>query len=210
MPHLHLTRSLNINAASTHPGQLLLPIARAAIADLFGQTLAAPEDAAWLQEPGACFVTLAQCDARGDEQLRGCIGTLTAHRSLLADVKANARAAAIRDPRFMPLAAAELPHTRIEISLLSPPQLMAIADEADALRQLQPGSDGVVFEYSGHRATFLPQVWEQLPIAQQFLAQLKRKCGLPADFWSQDVKLYRYSVSKWKETDATPIEPIER
>ena len=78
---------------------------------------------------------------------------------------------------------------------------MAFADEADALALLRPGIDGVVFEYGHYRSTFLPQVWEQLPDVGEFMAQLKRKAGLSADFWATGVRLSRYGVSKWKESD---------
>ena len=175
-------------------GELLLPIARAAIASALGLGAQAPEDASCLQEPGACFVTLTQ---RG--QLRGCIGSLEARRSLLADVKANAVAAALQDPRFAPLTPGELALTRVEVSLLSPLQEMHFASEADALAQLRPGIDGLVFSFGRHRSTFLPQVWEQLPSATEFMAQLKRKAGLAADFWDPTVRLQRYSVAKWQE-----------
>jgi len=180
----------------TEPGPTLLPIARASIAQALGRVHDAAEDAAWLQAHGACFVTLTQ---RG--QLRGCIGTLEAHRSLLADVKANALAAALRDPRFAPLTVTELERTEIEISLLSPMQAMGFASEAEALAQLRPGIDGVVLTFGRYRSTFLPQVWEQLPGADEFMAQLKYKAGLPPDFWAAGVRLQRYTVSKWREAD---------
>ena len=179
-------------------GELLLPIARAAIATALGLSVRVPEAASCLQEPGACFVTLTQ---RG--QLRGCIGSLEARRSLLSDVKANAVAAAMQDPRFKPLTPAELAMTRVEVSLLSPLQEMHFASEADALAQLRPGIDGVVFSCGPYRSTFLPQVWEQLPSAAEFMAQLKRKAGLAADFWDAGVRLQRYSVAKWQE--ASPV-----
>ena len=186
--------------AFTEPsvGELLLPIARAAIASALGLGAQAPVAASCLQEPGACFVTLTQ---RG--QLRGCIGSLEARRSLLADVKANAVAAALQDPRFAPLTPGELALTRVEVSLLSPLQEMHFASEADALAQLRPGIDGVVFSFGRHRSTFLPQVWEQLPGAAEFMAQLKRKAGLAADFWDPAVRLQRYSVAKWQEVSPT-------
>jgi AmmeMemoRadiSam system protein B/AmmeMemoRadiSam system protein A len=186
--------------AFTEPsvGELLLPIARAAIASALGLGAQAPVAASCLQEPGACFVTLTQ---RG--QLRGCIGSLEARRSLLADVKANAVAAALQDPRFAPLTPGELALTRVEVSLLSPLQEMHFASEADALAQLRPGIDGVVFSCGRHRSTFLPQVWEQLPTATEFMAQLKRKAGLAADFWDPAVRLQRYSVAKWQEVSPT-------
>lgn len=179
-------------------GPLLTALARAAIATElaaeFGQPLPALPHPAWLDAPGACFVTLTE-----DGQLRGCIGSLQAHRSLYDDVIHNARAAAFADPRFPPLKARELPKVRIEVSLLGTPQELHFSNEADALRQLRPGIDGVIFDYGGHRATFLPQVWEQLPDPRQFLAQLKRKAGFPADFWAQDVRLFTYPVEKFHE-----------
>ncbi len=147
-----------------------------------------------LQAQGASFVTLTQ-----NEQLRGCIGTPEAWRPLTEDVQANAVAAALRDPRFAPLQAQEWPHTRVEVSVLSSLEPMAFADEADALAQLRPGVDGLVLTCGRHRATFLPQVWEQLPDPASFVTQLKRKAGLPAHFWAPDLQLQRFTVSKWKE-----------
>ena len=179
-------------------GRVLLPIARAAIARALNLSHSADESAPWLAEHGACFVTLTQ---RGE--LRGCIGSLEAHRPLLHDVKSNAVSAALRDPRFAPLSSAELNITEVEISLLSSTQAMDVSDEADALAQLRPGIDGVIFEWNAYRSTFLPQVWEQLPQPHQFMTQLKRKAGLPGNFWAEEVKLSRYSVTKWRESDFT-------
>jgi AmmeMemoRadiSam system protein A len=181
----------------TNPGASLLPIARAAISSALGQPLAVAEDADWLQQPGACFVTLMR-----HGQLRGCIGTLQVRRTLLADVKANAVAAALHDTRFSPLTANELADTRVEVSVLSALQPMHFDSEADALAQLRTGVDGVVFEFERYHSTFLPQVWEQLPAAPEFIAQLKRKAGLSTDFWAEGVRLQRYTVSKWKESGA--------
>jgi AmmeMemoRadiSam system protein A len=175
-------------------GQTLLPIARDAIAAAWGQTATTQEDALWLQEPGASFVTLTQ-----HGNLRGCIGSLQARRTLLADVKANAWAAAFHDTRFAPLTQAELADTAVEVSVLSAMQSLDFASQADALAQLRPHIDGIVLECRNHRATFLPQVWEQLPDPASFMAHLKRKAGLPTDFWSPDVQLQRYSVRKWSE-----------
>jgi AmmeMemoRadiSam system protein A len=176
-------------------GATLLPIARAAISVALGRPLAAAENADWLQQSGATFVTLMR-----HGQLRGCIGTLKARRSLLADVKSNSVTAALHDPRFSPLTLTELADTLIEVSVLLAMQAMHFDSEADALAQLHPCEDGVVFEFERYRSTFLPQVWEQLPTALEFMAQLKRKAGLPADFWDAGVRLQRYGVSKWKET----------
>lgn len=186
---------------SADRGKILLLVARAAISSALGKVLAADERAIWLQEKGACFVTLSQ-----NQELRGCIGTLEAHRSLLADVKANAEAAALRDPRFTPLTLEELEFTSIEISLLSPMQVLQFKSEQEAMAQLQPGIHGVVFEFELHRSTFLPQVWEQLPNVHKFMANLKYKAGLPPDFWAKDVRLSYYTVTKWKEGDI--FEPV--
>lgn len=177
-------------------GAVLLPLARAAIASELGRASTAQADtrAPWLHEHGACFVTLTQ-----QGELRGCIGTLEAHRPLLADLRANAVAAAVRDPRFAPLTLRELDRTEVEVSLLSPMQALVFRSEGEALAQLRPGTDGVVFEYGARRSTFLPQVWEQLPQVEDFMAYLKRKAGLPTDFWHAEVRLQRYTVSKWKE-----------
>lgn len=184
------------NPTTIH-GEKLLPIARASISTALGKAATADESGAWLQERGASFVTLKQHGL-----LRGCIGTLEAYRTLLADVKANAQAAALRDPRFPPLQLAELDITVIEVSVLTPKQPLAFESEAHARAQLQPGIDGLVFEYGRFHSTFLPQVWEQLPDAGEFMRQLKRKVGLPPDFWADGIKLYRYRVEKWSEADS--------
>lgn len=182
---------------ATDQGKTLLSIARAAIAQVLHVPHAATdESAAWLAEPGASFITLTQSG-----ELRGCIGTLQAHRPLLIDVKSNAVSAALHDPRFLPLTLKEFITVQVEVSLLTAPQPLAFADETDALAQLRPGIDGVVFEYGRHRSTFLPQVWESLAQPPLFLAMLKRKAGLPDNFWAENVKLSRYTVTKWRETD---------
>lgn len=181
--------------SSTDRGDILLPIARAAIAKTLGVPYRETDESApWLAEDGACFVTLTQ-----QGELRGCIGTLEAHRPLLHDVKANAVAAALHDPRFPALIEGELKHTAVEVSLLTPPEAMKFRDEKDALVQLRPEIDGVIFQFAHYRSTFLPQVWEQLPSPRAFMAHLKNKAGLPVDFWSPEIKLFRYTVEKWKE-----------
>ncbi|MDO8988573.1 MAG: AmmeMemoRadiSam system protein A [Sideroxyarcus sp.] len=178
-------------------GKILLAIARAAIARALNISHTADETTPWLEEHGACFVTLTQYG-----ELRGCIGTLQAHRPLLSDIKSNAVSAALRDPRFVPLTAEEFDFTCVEISLLTVCEPMTIRHEADAMAQLRPGIDGVIFEYGlQYRSTFLPQVWEQLPEPHQFMAHLKRKAGLPDNFWAEGVKLSRYTVTKWREQD---------
>jgi AmmeMemoRadiSam system protein A len=190
--------STDTTANATERGKTLLPIARAAISVALGRTLEVAEDAVWLQELGACFVTLTQ-----GGQLRGCIGTLEARRALLADVKSNAVAAALQDTRFSALTETELDQTDIEVSLLSAMQPMRFDTEAQALAQLQPGIDGVLLEFGRYRSTFLPQVWAQLPSATEFIAHLKYKAGLPPDFWAEGMRLQRYTVRKWKETEGS-------
>ena len=175
-------------------GKTLLKLARNEIGARLGQAATKPVQATWLQAPGASFVTLTR-----QGELRGCVGTLEAHRPLGIDVCENAVAAAFRDPRFMPLTLGEFEGIRVEVSVLSPPRPIEVTDEAAALAMLRPNIDGVVFEYGHYRSTFLPQVWEQLPEPAEFLAHLKRKAGLPVDFWAEQVRLSRYTVSKWKE-----------
>lgn len=186
--------------APIEQGTVLLRLARSAIEQAFTAAASPPPSAGsvapWLQQPGASFVTLTQ-----HGELRGCIGTLEAHRPLQHDVQANAVAAALRDPRFAPLTERELAVTEVEVSLLSPMQALTFASEAEALTQLRPGVDGVVFTFGTQRSTFLPQVWEQLPEVQDFMAHLKRKAGLQASFWHDGVRLLRYTVTKWKESE---------
>jgi hypothetical protein len=177
-------------------GDVLLPIARASIGSVLGLSVPTQDDHPALQRVAATFVTLTR-----HGQLRGCIGSLEAHRTLLEDVKANAKAAAFMDPRFQPLSATEYRQVRVEVSLLSRSEPMPVASEQDAIAGLRPGVDGVILEWTRHRGTFLPQVWDQLPDPRDFLANLKRKAGLAHDFWADDLKLHRYTVTKWLESD---------
>jgi hypothetical protein len=179
-------------------GQLLTRMARAAIARAFAMPTESLPHPDWLDAPGAVFVTLTEAG-----HLRGCIGSLEAHRPLGEDLEHNARAAAFNDPRFPPLREEEMAKLRVEVSVLTPALPMAFNDEADALAKLRPGIDGVILEYgrhlSYHRATFLPQVWEQLPDPAIFMRHLKQKAGLAPDFWDEGIRLSRYGVEKFKE-----------
>ena len=183
---------------SRQRGTTLLTLARNAIAQDLGVHERTFVDAAWLDDVGACFVTLTQ-----NGELRGCIGSLEAVRPLRAEVAANARAAAFRDPRFAPLTREDYPTVQVEVSLLSPTEPLRFDSEKQALAQLRPGVDGIVLEYRRQRSTFLPQVWEQLEEPRDFLAQLKKKAGLSTDFWHADLRLARYRVEKWRERDST-------
>jgi hypothetical protein len=180
-------------AAAASLGEALLLRARNTIAQRLGLApLAEPWHPA-LQERGATFVTLNDAARR----LRGCIGRLEAVTSLDSDVRHNAEQAAFADPRFPPVRADEWAGLRLEVSVLTSSQpLPAAATQAQALQAIEPGTHGVIFEWRGHRATFLPQVWAQLPQPQAFMAALKRKAGLAEDFWAADVRLSRYRVDK--------------
>jgi uncharacterized protein len=181
-------------------GNILLYSARAAISRALKLTAWVDESvdtsAHWLQQPGATFITLTQ-----HGRLRGCIGSLQARQPLIENVRCNAVSAALHDTRFLPVTADELESIRIEVSLLSALQPIRFASEPDALKQLRPGMDGITLEYGDNRSTFLPQVWDSLPQPREFLAQLKVKAGLYVDFWDDDVRLSRYTVQKWCETD---------
>ncbi len=184
-----------VDAGATQKGTVLLPLARATIARQLGLELTAREDAPFLRELGASFVTLKR-----NGQLRGCIGSLEARRALVDDVKHNARSAAFLDPRFRPVSLREFDEITVEVSLLSVPEPMAFRDEDDLIAQLRPEVDGLILEVDGHRGTFLPQVWESLPTPREFFTHLKNKAGLPMDFWSDDLRVARYTVDKWSES----------
>ncbi|WP_338114108.1 AmmeMemoRadiSam system protein A [Thiorhodococcus mannitoliphagus] len=145
-----------------------------------------------LRQPRASFVTLEM-----DADLRGCIGALEAYRPLVQDVAHNAFAAAFQDPRFPPLSSAEYPRLTIKVSVLTAPEPLAFASEAELLQQLRPGADGLILKDARHRGTFLPAVWEQLPDPIDFLAHLKRKAGLPMDYWSNDLEVLRYTTESF-------------
>lgn len=179
-------------------GKILLDIARTAISralDIPCPSSYKDSNKVWLSEPGATFVTLTE-----NQELRGCIGSLYAYSPLIKDVSNNAVSAALHDPRFTPLTVNELDLVTIEVSLLSKLQPLNFSNEKEALKQLRPGIDGIVLEYGPHRSTFLPQVWENFPQPQQFLAKLKLKAHLSEGFWTKGITLSRYTVSKWSET----------
>ncbi len=190
-----------MSAEDDRRGATLIGIARRELARGLGPSPASDEAEAargepWLHEPGAVFVSLHRHGV-----LRGCVGSLFAHRPLLDDLRDNAVAAATRDSRFPPVEAQELGELEIEVTELCPPEPLTFTSEADALAQLRPGMDGVVLRSGARRATFLPQVWESLPEPETFLAHLKRKAGLAEDFWDDDVQLERYRARKWSESD---------
>lgn len=142
-----------------------------------------------LTELRATFVTLEI-----NHQLRGCIGMLEAVRPLTEDIAENAFSAAFKDPRFPPLEARELDKLDIHLSILTPAEPLSFSSEQDLLSKMQPGIDGLILEEGPRRGTFLPSVWESLPEPKQFLRHLKQKAGLPPDYWSKSIRIYRYQA----------------
>ena len=182
----------------------LLDLARRAIEDELGmmsgkRSREAAHTTALTSHRGA-FVTL-----KIEGELRGCIGTLAAGQPLTDNVRANARNAAFHDPRFAPLTADEWPRVQIEISVLSSPRKLAYPSAEALPDHLTPHVDGVVIRKGYASATFLPQVWKQLPRPQDFLAHLCLKAGLSADAWRQgDLEVEIYHVQSFEEDVRTP------
>ena len=184
---------MNTDKLTPEEKETLLKIARQALElKLRGEKLSplnTESQTPLLQADGATFVTLTI-----DGQLRGCIGTLEAYRPLVEDVREHALAAALNDYRFPKVQFDELDAIEIEISRLSAPTPLDYADADDLLTKLRPGVDGVVLADGSRRATFLPQVWEQLPNADEFLNHLCSKMGASADLWRRkkmDVLIYQ-------------------
>ena len=174
----------------------LLSLARGAIDEMLG-TGTLPNLATLLEThpslnaKGATFVTLTQ-----EGELRGCIGTLEAHRPLYEDIISNAKAAAFEDPRFLPLTKKEWKTTALELSLLSPPKPIVYEDSAALKQHIRPFVDGVILQHGSKKATFLPQVWEQLPTFEAFFSHLCQKAGLGPACLSQHPDIFVYQVEK--------------
>jgi AmmeMemoRadiSam system protein A len=184
-------------------GQLLINLARNAILnELAGKTTNTIADTSIpafqnerFQEHCGTFVTLK---IKG--QLRGCIGNLTPEGSVLEGIKRNAVNAAFHDPRFSSISAAELDRTQIEVSILTEPLPLAYQDSQDLIQKLRPHVDGVIIRKGHTSATFLPQVWEQLPRPENFLNHLCMKAGLPADAWKYSkLEVLTYQVQYFEE-----------
>ena len=149
-----------------------------------------------LEEKRGVFVTLQK---KG--RLRGCIGNIEPAKPVLEGVRQNALHAALDDARFAPVTPEELADLDIEISLLTAPEKLAYSDSTDLLRQIVPFRHGVIVEKGYHRATFLPQVWEQLPDPNSFLTQLCLKARLDPDAWhTRDLTVSIYEVQSFTET----------
>lgn len=145
-------------------------------------------------ELGACFVTLEK-----NNNLRGCIGSIIAHRWLIDDLAQNAQNAAFSDPRFTPLKSDEFEELSINVSLLSEPEKMEFENEEDLLNQIRPFIDGIIIKERGYQAVYLPSVWDQLPDKTLFLNSLKVKAGLPENYFSQTFEAYRFTTEYIKE-----------
>jgi len=153
-----------------------------------------------LTDPGAAFVTLEK-----GGQLRGCIGSIEAHRPLIQDVAEHAWNAAFRDPRFPQLTEEEYHMLSLEISILTQPEPMSFVSEQDLMEQIQPGRDGLIIQDGYRRGLFLPAVWDKLPDVETFLRHLKQKAGLPGDYWSDTTEVQRFFSHEFGEHgESTP------
>jgi AmmeMemoRadiSam system protein A len=152
-----------------------------------------------LSENGASFVTLT---IHGE--LRGCIGALEAHQPLVDDVREHAIAAALEDPRFRPVDETELDRIKIEVSCLTVPHPLEYSSNTDLLAKLRPHVDGVILKNDYRRATFLPQVWDQIPDPEDFLDHLCAKMGANQSLWlNTKLQVYVYQVEEFHEMDYT-------
>ncbi|WP_170216695.1 AmmeMemoRadiSam system protein B [Allostella humosa] len=147
----------------------------------------------------ATFVTLEQ-----EGRLRGCIGSVIAHRPLVEDVAENAFKAAFGDPRFPKLTLGELARCHLSVAILSTPRPIACASEEELVASLRPHLDGVILQDRGRRGLFLPHVWSGLPDRAQFVRQLKAKAGLPRDHWSPTMRAWRFGTEKFAGDLAPP------
>jgi hypothetical protein len=141
----------------------------------------------------ATFITLKQ-----QGRLRGCIGSLVAHRELYDDIINNAQSAAFKDPRFPPLTKDELDKTTLEISLLSEAILVPYDDIDDLKSKITIGKDGIILKLENKQATFLPQVWEDLPTFEIFFEHLCKKANLDGNCLEKHPQIYKYQVEKIK------------
>lgn len=179
--------------------KILLKLARQSIAQNFDTNIR-PETSQFestqkFNENRGTFVTLTISD-----ELRGCIGHIHPIQPLYKDIIENAQAAAFEDPRFQKLTEEELPLTKIEISILDLPQKLIYQNAKDLINKLQKNKPGVILKSPYGSATFLPQVWDQLPKTKEFLEHLAMKAGLTADDWQKkDIEIETYKVNKLKE-----------
>ena len=147
------------------------------------------------QEHFGTFVTL-----KINGQLRGCIGNITASEPVEKGVRHNAISAAFSDQRFSPLKAEELEHVDIEVSILTQPEPLEYKNGDDLIDKLRVNVDGVIIRKGFASATFLPQVWKQLPKPEEFLGHLCMKAGMSANAWRNDkLEVKTYQVQYFDE-----------
>ena len=182
-------------------GRVLVAYARAHLRQELGGAPASPPSGDGYEEPRGTFVTLRWTDG----SLHGCIGSLEPRRPLVEDVAHHVVAAATLDPRSEPVVLADVDDLDVELSILSPLEPITFDDEASALAAIRRGIDGIVLEWRGRRATFLPSMWPRIPDAKEFVAHIKTKAGLPPDFWDEDVRLFRYTVDKHEDKAARRV-----
>ncbi|TET87371.1 MAG: AmmeMemoRadiSam system protein A [Sulfurovum sp.] len=180
---------------------IVIPLAKAAILAALNQPESfdleqALKEYPQLQENGAAFVTL---NTMPHSQLRGCIGTLEAYRPLYEDIILNAQSAALHDSRFSPLREEELKHIKVEVSILSEPKVLPYKDVEELRTKITPFKDGVVLKHGAHQATYLPQVWEQLPQFDAFFSNLCLKANLDRDCLYEHPEILTYQVEKYQE-----------
>lgn len=148
-----------------------------------------------LRENGASFVTLTI-----QKELRGCIGALEAYQPLVEDVREHAIAAALEDPRFLPVEKNELNRIRIEVSILSVPQALIYDSSEDLIQKLKPHVDGVIIKHDERKATFLPQVWKKIPNPSEFMNQLCYKMLGQSNLWRETkLQVFTYQVEEFQE-----------
>lgn len=181
-------------------GEIFIALAKASIALSLGLSsdfdlAKARKSYPILNQNGAVFVTLRQ----SDDRLRGCIGSLEAHRPLYKDIIINAKLSALRDSRFTPLTLGEFENIKIEISLLSSPTKIKYDSIEDLKSKITPQKDGVILQIGDKRATYLPSVWEDLPNFDEFFASLCQKAKLPFKCLTQHPSIEIYQATKYKE-----------
>lgn len=143
-----------------------------------------------LTQPAACFVTL-----KVNNELQGCLGCIWPERPLAEEIYSKAIASAHQDPRFSPLRIEQLDALSVEISVLSPPEQLIVADEPALLHYLEQHKPGLILSDGQRQALFLPQVWQQLPSPVSFVQYLKRKAGWPIDYWSPSMQVQTFQVA---------------
>ena len=145
------------------------------------------------KEKKACFVTLSI-----NGRLRGCVGCLEAKKELWKNVQENAIHAAFHDPRFMPLTKDELKEIKIEVSVLNVAKKLKFENEKDLLDKIDTNM-GIILKRNFNSATFLPQVWDQLPTFELFFSHLCQKAGMEPNCLSKIPEVLTYQVEEYKE-----------